>query len=132
MAKKTLQGEKMEEVKFSVDKKAFKGPFNCHGKTKITKKQIQIKDNIFTYGIWQCKKCKKEFLDTNQAKHMEKIWIIEKILLDDVLTIRRSINYDGKMYFLRFPKEITKKWKKGIHADIKPIDTNKFVIEIIK
>jgi len=128
MAKKALQGEKM---KFEIDKKAFSGPFKCHGvKTKLVSKNMSIEGNLFSYSVWQCPKCRKEFLDSSQAKKLEDIWTIEKLLKDDVLIMRRSLNFDGKMFFLRFPKEITKKWKKDGYADIKVVDSKRFVVEI--
>ena len=130
MAKKIIQGEKMQEVIFEIDKKAFNGPFICHGKTGLTNKKISVNGNTFNYQVWLCNKCKKEFLDTGQANKLEKIWTLEKLLDDRLLTMQRSINYDGKMFFLRFPKELTKTWKKGDHADIKIIDLNRFIVEI--
>ena len=61
---------------------------------------------------------------------MEDIWTVEKFLKDDVITMKRSLNYDGKMFFLRFPIELTKKWKKGQFVDITPIDSNRFIVEV--
>ena len=95
MAKKNLQGEKMEEVKFDIGKKAFSGPFKCHGaKTKLVSKKTDIGGNIFSYDVWQCPKCRKEYLDSSQAKRMEDIWVLEKLLKDDLLMMKRSINFD--------------------------------------
>jgi len=126
MAKKSLQGEKM---KFEIDKDAFKGPFKCHVKTKLTNKKISVDGNVFSYTVWRCPKCSKEYLDTSQAKRLEVIWTFEKLLNDDALCMERSLNYDGKMFFLRFPKELSKNWHKG-KACIKMIDTKRFVVEI--
>jgi hypothetical protein len=128
MAKKIIQGEKM---KFSVDKDAFKGPFKCHGvNTKLVSKKISVDGNIFSYSVWRCSKCSKEYLDSSQAKRLEIIWAFEKMLKDDVLCMERSLNYDGKMFFLRFPKEISKNWHKGENACIKMIDTKRFIVEV--
>jgi len=127
MANKTLQGEKM---KFQVDKNAFKGPFRCHGTTILKDKEISVDGNTFSYKVWQCPKCKKEFLDTKQAKRMEMIWNIQKLLEDKAIALKRAINHDGKMYFLRFPKEITKTWKNPKEAEIKIIDEKRFIVEV--
>ena len=36
MAEKVVQGKKMKQVEFEIDKNAFSGPFKCHGmKTKL-------------------------------------------------------------------------------------------------
>lgn len=132
MKKEDIREEDLvEEVKFEIDKGAFSGPFKCHGiKTKLISKKIDVNGDVFSYSAWKCGKCGKEFLDSKQAKKLEAIWTIEKMLKDDILSMKRSINYDGKMFFLRFPKELTKKWKKGQYADIKLIDTNKFIVEV--
>lgn len=127
MANKVIQGEKM---KFEVSKDAFKGPFKCHGATHIVKKEISIDGNTFTYDVWQCPKCKKEFLDTKQAKRMEIIWSIQKLFEDKSASMKRALNHDGKMYFLRFPKEITKSWKNPKEAEIKIIDEKRFIVEV--
>ena len=121
----------VEEVKFEIDKNAFSGPFKCHGmRTRLISKKIDVNGNVFPYSAWKCRKCKKEFLDSDQAKKLEAIWTIEKMLKGNILSMKRSINYDGKMFFLRFPKELTKEWKKGQYADIKFIDANKFIVEV--
>jgi len=128
MAKKALQGEKMN---FTIDKDAFKGPFKCHGlKTKLLSKKIDVDGNVFSYFVWECSKCSKEYLDSSQAKRLETIWAFEKMLREDVLCMERSLNYDGKMFFLRFPKELTKNWRKGENACIKMIDTKRFIVEV--
>lgn len=118
-------------VDFTVDKDAFKGPFKCDGeKTRLVSKKIDIDGNVFSYSAWKCRKCGKEYLDSNQAKRMETIWAFEKMLKDDALCMERSLNYDGKMFFLRFPKELTKNWRKGQNACIKMIDTKRMIVEV--
>jgi len=61
---------------------------------------------------------------------MEDIWVFEKMVKNDLLLMKRAVNFDGKMFFLRFPKELTKRWRKGINADIKVIDVNRFIVEV--
>jgi len=121
----------VEDVHFEIDKDAFSGPFKCHGRnTKIASKKLSVNGNVFSYEVWKCAKCGKEYLDSRQAKRLEDVWTIEKLLKDDALTMRRSVNFDGKMFFIRFPKELTKRWKKGRYADIKFIDSKRFIVEI--
>ncbi len=129
MAKKALQDEKM--VKFEVDKDAFKGPFKCHGvMCKLACKKMDVLGNTFSYSAWKCQKCGKEYLDSSQAKRMEIIWAFEKLISDDALCMERSLNYDGKMFFLRFPKELTKNWHNIGNACITVIDTKRFIVEV--
>ncbi len=119
------------EVKFKVDKNAFKGPFTCHGKRTINKyKTKKIGGLDFSYEVWQCQKCKEEYVDSKQSKKLEKIWLIEKMLEDKAVEIHRAVNFDGKTYFLRFPKDVTKKWHKGITADIKLLSSDEFLVKV--
>ena len=122
-----------EEVKFEIDENSFKGPFKCHGKkTILTDKKVSYGDIEFAYTVWQCSKCKKEYVDFEQAKRYEKFLIIKKLLEEDLITIERNMNYDGKTYFFRFPKELTKNLHKEDIVDIKLLTPNgkMFLVEI--
>ena len=124
-----------EEVKFKIDENSFKGgvPFKCHGKkTVLTNKKVSFNDLEFTYLAWQCSKCKKEFLDFDQAKKYEKFLIMKKLLEDNLITIERNMNFDGKTYFFRFPKELTNNLHKDDLVDIKLLtpDGRMFLVEI--
>ena len=122
-----------QEVKFEIDKSAFKGPFTCHGrKSVLVEKKTSYGDIEFTYPIWQCKKCKKEFLDFEQAKRYEKFLIMKKLLEENLITIRRNMNYDGKTFFFRFPKELNSNLHKEDLVDIKLLSPNGnlFLVEI--
>lgn len=129
--KQIKENDLMREVKFEIDKDAFKGPFICDNiKTIKTKKKMSIKGIDFNYEVWKCPKCKKEFLDTEQAEKLEKFWMIGKILDDKLISIERNVNYDGKTFFVRFPIEVTKNWHKGAYADIKLLNSEEFFIKI--
>lgn len=122
-----------EEVKFEIDKDAFKGPFTCHGrKTILEDKKVFFNNLNFNYSVWKCKKCGKEYLDSEQGRKFEKFLIIKKLLEDELITIERNMNYDGKTYFFRFPKELTKGLHKNDLVDIKLLTPNgkMFLVEI--
>ena len=119
-----------EEVKFEIDKDAFKGPFTCHGtKTILIEKKTSYGDLDFTYNVW---KCKKEYLDFEQAKRYEKFLIMKKLLEDELITIERNMNFDGKTFFFRFPKELTNNLHKKDLVDIKLLSTDgrMFLVEV--
>ena len=123
----------IEDVEFEIDKDAFKGPFTCHGKKALlVEKKISYGDLDFTYNIWQCRKCKKEYLDFEQARKYEKFLLMKKLLQEDNITMERSMNFDGKTYFFRFPKELTGNLSKSSLVDIKLLSTNgrMFLVEI--
>lgn len=123
----------VEEVHFEIDKDAFKGPFTCHGtKTILLDKKLSFNGVDLNYSVWYCKKCKKEYLDSGQAKRLERFWLIEKLLEDKLITIERNMNFDGKTYFFRFPKELTKDLHKDDLVDIKllNLEGKLFLIEV--
>ena len=138
MAKKAIQKKEkirqndlIEEVDFDIDKSAFKGPFTCHGKTKLMKKAMKLKNCSFKYEMWQCPKCRKEYLDQEQSKKMERIWTIQKLMENKLINIKRKLNHDGKSFFFRFPAEFTKSWTKGKEASISVMANDEFLVRII-
>ncbi|MBD3312976.1 hypothetical protein GF345_00880 [Candidatus Woesearchaeota archaeon] len=80
--------------------------------------------------VWKCPKCGKEYVDYEQGKKLDKAIIASGFLDDKKIEFRRNLNFDGHSFFLRFPSEITKKWRKGMKATIKAVDTRNFLIEI--
>lgn len=123
----------IEDVKVEIDKDAFKGPFICHNKKTILEdKKISFNDLDFTYSVWKCKKCGKEYLDSKQGRRFEKFLIMKKLLEDELITIERNMNYDGKTFFFRFPKELTHGLHKNDLVDIKLLTPNgrMFLVEI--
>lgn len=128
---KITETDLLEQVDITIDKEAFQGPFTCHGKnTEITRKQVVLSGITMTYETWQCQKCKKEYLDSRQAQHLEKIWLIEKLLRDKNIHFDRSINFDGKAYFFRFPKEFTNHWRPDMNAHVELLNSNEFLVRI--
>ena len=122
-----------EEVKFKIDDNSFKGPFNCHGKkTILIDKKTSFDDLEFNYPIWKCKKCGKEYLDFEQCRKFEKFLIMKKLLEEDPITMERGMNFDGKTYLFRFPKELTNNLHKEDLVDIKLLSTDgrMFLVEI--
>lgn len=120
-----------ERVKFKVDKKAFEHRIVCCGKqTKKVFRKENYKGLAFSYDVWKCSKCGEEYLDNKQAERLEKLWTIQKIIDDSLITIERTVNFDGKTYFFRFPKEITKDWGRNKIAEIKLINPMTFLVEV--
>ena len=121
----------MEEVEFEIDKDAFKGPFRCCGNdTEKVKEKMSIKGIELSYESWIYHKCDREYLDSEQAKRLGKIWMVEKILNEKLISVERNVNFDGKTFFVRFPVEMTKAWHKGLHADIKYLSPDEFFVKI--
>lgn len=125
--------ELLEEAHFKIDKDAFKGPFTCCGrKTKKIMKKISYAGLTVSYEAWKCAKCGKEYLEIEQSKKLERIWALQLFLEERAPAIERSLNYDGKTYFVRFPKDLTANWqkrKKG-KALLTMLTPEKYLVEI--
>ena len=120
-----------ERIDFKVDKKAFERRIECCGKlTRRVFRKVNYKGLVFSYDVWKCNKCDEEYLDNKQAERLEKLWTIQKIIDDSLITMERTVNFDGKAYFFRFPKEITKDWGKNKIAEIKLINPSTFLVEV--
>lgn len=122
----------LEEVHFEIDKDAFKKPIKCCGKlTEKTWKKMSYIGLEFTYDVWRCPKCGKDYLDTHQAKHLERFWQIQMLLEGKAPTMERSLNYDGKTFFVRFPKDLTSGWKGKEKARMTMLTPEKYLVEIV-
>ena len=144
MANKTLQEENidledikeedlLEQVEVTIAKDAFKGPFTCCGKeTTKEQKVFMMKGIEFAYEVWHCSQCKKDYLDDEQGKRFDKLLQIQKLLDEKLMTVERSVNFDGKTFFVRFPKEITQTWEKGSHAHIKVLGPSEYLVKVEK
>ena len=139
MKQRTTRGTKeddelLEEVHFEIDKNAFKGPFTCCGrKTKKMTKETSYRGLDVSYDTWKCAKCGKEYLESDQSKKLEKIWTLEMFFEGKAPKMERSLNYDGKTYFVRFPKDLTENWarqKKG-KAILTMLTPEKYFVEIV-
>ena len=140
MAKEPLQEESKEELKeedlaerveFTLDKEAFESPFICCNKQTTTrKKSLSVNGIEFTYEVRHCASCGKDYLDSTQGKRFDKIIMIQKMLDEKLITLERSVNFDGKAFFVRFPSEITKQWQKGSHAHIKVLSPDEYLVKV--
>jgi hypothetical protein len=140
MANKIVQEKNVEEmqeedlraqVEVTIDKDAFKGPFTCCGKeTTKRKKTFVLKGIEFQYEAWHCGDCQREYLDDAQGQRFDRLLLIQKLLDETVMAVERSVNFDGKTFFVRFPKEITQNWEKGSHAHIKILGPAEYLIKV--
>ena len=55
---------------------------------------------------------------------------LKKLFDEALITVERNVNFDGKTFFVRFPKEITQKWDKGSHAHIKVLGPSEYLVKI--
>ena len=56
---------------------------------------------------------------------------MKRLLNKKIIEIERAVNFDGKTFFLRFSKEITKNRQyKDITADIKVLSCDEFFVKV--
>ncbi len=127
------EGDIGEEVTFEIAKDAFQGPFTCHGaKTALEQKTVSYNEMVFTYAVWKCRRCKKEYLDSSQGKKFDRMVMIKQLLEGDLITIERNMNFDGKAFFFRFPKELAQGLHKHDKVELKLLapDGRRFLVEV--
>ncbi len=102
----------------------------CSGPARKEAKKISYNGLEYSYDVWRCSSCSKEYLDESQARKMEKFWLMERLLDEKLISIRRRMNFDGKAFFFRFPKELTQNWNRDLSAEIKMMGPETFLVEI--
>ncbi|MBI2143939.1 hypothetical protein HYU17_02190 [Candidatus Woesearchaeota archaeon] len=121
------------EVHVTIASDAFSKPITCCSrKTKKATKGMSLKGQKVTYDVWKCGKCEEEYLDSQQAEKLEDIWAIQKFLEGKSPTMERSLNYDGKTYFVRFPKDLTAGWakQKKEKARLTMLSPDRYLVEV--
>lgn len=124
---------KMKVIKnITIDKGAWDGPVTCcRRKTVRAISKTRLGKGItIEHEVWRCPKCREEYVDYEQGKKLDNAIIMSGFLDDKKIEFRRKLNFDGHSFFLRFPSEVTKKWRKGMTATIKAINTGSFSVEI--
>lgn len=125
-----------EDIKIEIDKDAFKGPLIC---TKCNRKMNKVITDFDLPGgeitlhleVYRCEKCNREYLSGDQAEKFDNMLIlIDAIRHRSKFKFERAANYDGKNWFIRFPRDITKNWDKNKITDIIPITNQDFFIHV--
>lgn len=60
------------------------------------------------------------------------LFLLDAIKDKPRMKFERSVNYDGKSFFIRFPKELTENWNKKMITEIMLIANNELVIHVHK
>ena len=127
-----------EEVEFEIEEKAFESPAFC---TKCKKKMETITTDFQMPGgeltlhiaASKCPKCGRELLNAKQAEKFQEMLVLMDAINDkSIMKFERAVNYDGKSFFIRFPKELTENWNKNMITEIVPIAENEMIIHVHK
>ncbi len=127
-----------EEIKLEIEEKAFEKPAFC---TRCKKKMNEVETDFQLPGgeltlhitASKCPKCSKELLNAKQAEKLQELLLLVGAMKDKTkVKFERAINYDGRSFFIRFPKELTENWKKNMTTEIMPINNNEMIIHVHK
>jgi len=125
-----------KDINLNVGKEAFKGPAkctNCRIKMKQINTDVALPGNDITVHIeaYQCPKCKKQRLTGDQAEKLDYFMSLTEALKNKArFKFRRAMNFDGHSWFVRFPNEVTRNWKKKIESDIIPLTNSDYLIRL--
>jgi|TARA_B100001971_G_C18238116_1_gene568797 hypothetical protein len=125
--------EELEDVKFKVEKEAFKPKAltcsKCNIKMKSTEIEIDLEGgvNIKVFGF-ECSKCKKRYLGLEEAKKLDKALIVSRIMKND-FKMERSLSFDGDNFTFRVPKEFTHDIHKR-KVEVMPLGAKQFCVSI--
>ncbi len=125
-----------EEITLNIKEKAFEHPamcVRCKKKMKEIQTDFELPGGELTLHLAasKCLSCGKETLTMKQAEKLqEMLLLIDAVKDKSRLKFERSINHDGKSFFIRFPKEITENWKKNMITEIMPINNNQIIIHV--
>lgn len=121
--------EELEDVKFKIEKEAFKPSAltcsRCNIKMKKAEMEIDLDNdvNIRLFGF-ECSKCKKRCLGLEEARKLDKALIVNRIMKND-FKMERSLSFDGDNFTFRVPKEFTHDVNKK-KVEIMPLGAKEF------
>jgi len=130
--------EGLEEAHFTFGKDAFKAKeFHCdickekmdlvNTEMDIPNSPIKVKLNVF-----KCNKCKKEYLNFEEADKLGKALQVSKFMENSSYKIRRSLSFDGDNYIFRVPIEIARNLGKKPYVEMVPLSSKDFIIHLEK
>lgn len=138
MEEDITESELVGETTIEVDEKAFERSPNCrkcHKKMKEVLTDFELPGGELTLHLaaFKCEKCGKELLSGKQAQKFEEMLLLLDAVKDQSkVRFERAVNNDGKSFFIRFPKEITKDWTNDMVSEITPISKNGLIIHLHK
>lgn len=129
MKEKSLNLDKLEEVKFKIEKEAFEPKALTCSRCSLNTKKKEIELNLggdvsIRLSGFECPKCKKRYLGLKEAQKLDKALVVSRILRND-FKLERSLSFDGDNFTFRIPKEFTRDVHKS-KVDIIPLGAKQF------
>lgn len=136
--KNELNFEKLEDANFTFGKEAFRAKSlycdRCSKKMNIVKIEMDFPDSSMSLKIdvFKCDSCKKEYLNFEEAKKLDKALIISRLMSEDRYRIKKSLSFDGNNYIFRIPVDIARNLGKNPNVEMVPISSKDILIHINK
>lgn len=130
--------ESLEEAHFTFDKDAFKAKEMhcdlCKKKMNLVNTEIDIPNSHLSVKLkaFKCEKCKKEYLNFEEADKLGKALQVSRLIGDKSYKIRRALSFDGDNYLFRVPVEMARNLGKKPHVDMIPLSSKDFIVHIEK
>lgn len=134
--KNELNIEKLEGAKFKFSKEAFRAKSSycseCKKKMNIVKIEMDFPNSsmYLKIDVFRCDICKKEYLNFEEAKKLDKALIISRLMNEDSYRIKKSLSFDGNNYIFRIPAGIAKNLGKNPNVEMVPISSKDLLIHI--
>ena len=102
MKEKYVDLDKLEEVKFEIDKDAFRPKVlhcsKCNTRMKKSELEVQVDELIYLkMEGFECSKCKKRHLGLEEAIKLDKAMAFSRALNKD-FKMERTLSFDGDNY----------------------------------
>ena len=136
--KEEVDIEKLKDAKFTFDKEAFRAKSmhcdNCNEEMKLSKVEMKLPDSFLRVmlNVFRCAKCKKEYLNFEEARKLDRALLISRMMSYDGFKIRKSLSFDGDNYIFRIPVYVTRSLGKHPHADMIPLSSRDLLIHLDK
>ena len=133
-----LDIEKLKGAKFTFDKEAFKAKSlhcdNCNVEMKQARIEMNLPDSFLSVklNVFRCAKCKKEYLNFEEARKLDRALLISRMTSYDGFKIRKSLSFDGDNYIFRIPVDVARSLGKHPHADMIPLSSRDLLIHLDK
>ena len=136
--KQEVDIEKLKDAKFTFNKEAFRAKLlhcdNCNKEMKQARIEMKLPDSFLSVrlDVFRCAKCKKEYLNFEEAKKLDRALLISRMMSYDGFKIRKSLSFDGDNYIFRIPVDVTRSLGKNPHADMIPLSSRDLLIHLGK
>ena len=134
--KNEINLEELEAVNVRFAKDAFKAKSlhcgTCQRKTKRVSTEIIMPSGFVSIrlDVWRCSKCKKEYLNFEEAKKLDRALIISRAMAPEAFSTKRALSFDGDNYIVRIPADVARNLGKKPHADLTPLSSRELLIHL--